>query len=115
MPRPIEQRRREFGLAVATIGVLGAATIGVLITGSSGTSEEIAATAVTSAPPPAPATTVAASGVEFELTGLDDEGVDVDGELARSDGGCTIGAVSVRLGASGDGVACLQNALVDVG
>ena len=37
----------------------------------------------------------------------------VDGE--RTDGGCTIGALSLRLGASGDGVTCLQNALADAG
>jgi peptidoglycan hydrolase-like protein with peptidoglycan-binding domain len=113
--KPVEQRRREFGLAVATIGVLGAAAIGVLITGNSGTTEAIAAATVASAPTIAAPPTVVPIDVEFELTGLDDEGVDVDGELTRSDGGCTVEALSVRLGASGDGVACLQNALADVG
>ena len=36
-------------------------------------------------------------------------------ESDRADGGCTIGALSVRLGSSGPGVACLQQALVDLG
>lgn len=115
MSKSVAQRRREFGLAVATVGVLGAATIGVMVTGNAGTSKAVASTAVAAVPPPAPSTTIAAFDVEFELTGLDAEGVDVDGEVERADGGCTIGALSVRLGASGDGVECLQNALADVG
>lgn len=117
--KPPEQRRREFGLAVATIGVLGAAAIGALAPGSGRTNESVAAAAIASAPAPS---TVATFDVEFELTGLDDTSIDVDGEPARSDGeparsdgGCTIGALSVRLGASGDGVECLQNALADIG
>ena len=32
--------------------------------------------------------------IEFELTDLDDEGIDVDGEPARVDSGCTIEALS---------------------
>ena len=110
-----EQRRREIGLAIATIGVLGAAAIGVLVTGSTCASNAVAATTVASAPPPIPSTTVAAFDVELELAGLDDEGVDVDGEPGRADGGCTIDGLSVRRGASGDGVVCLQNALADIG
>ena len=33
----------------------------------------------------------------------------------RADGGCTIGALSIRLTSQGDGVACLQQALADEG
>ena len=36
-------------------------------------------------------------------------------ESGRADGGCTIGASAVRLGSSGDGVACLQQVLIDLG
>jgi lipoprotein-anchoring transpeptidase ErfK/SrfK len=36
-------------------------------------------------------------------------------EPERADGGCTIGALSIRLGSSGDGVECLQQALADEG
>jgi peptidoglycan hydrolase-like protein with peptidoglycan-binding domain len=115
MSKPVGQRRREVGLAVATIGVLGAAALGALMTSNSGTTEVIAAPAVASAPMVASPPNVAAIDVEVELTGLDEESVDVDGEPTRADGGCTIGALSMRLGASGDGVECLQNALADMG
>ncbi|WP_395152701.1 peptidoglycan-binding protein [Ilumatobacter sp.] len=127
MPKSVEQRRREFCLSVATIGVLAAAALGVLITGNTGTSETLAAKAVASAPTSIPSITsitsitsipsipVAGSDVEFELTGLDNEGVDVDGEPAGAGGRCTIGLLSVRLGASGDDVECLQNVLADIG
>lgn len=103
--KPVEQRRREFGLVVATVAVLGAAVIGALITGGGSKSTALATAAVESAPSP---TTIV--GAEVELTGLD-EGVDVDGTPERADGGCTIEALSLRLGASGDGVSCLQDAL----
>jgi peptidoglycan hydrolase-like protein with peptidoglycan-binding domain len=115
MSKPVGQRRREVGLAVATIGVLGAAALGALMTSNPGTTEVIAAPAVASAPMVASPPNVAAIDVEVELTGLDEESVDVDGEPTRADGGCTIGALSMRLGASGDGVECLQNALADMG
>jgi peptidoglycan hydrolase-like protein with peptidoglycan-binding domain len=36
-------------------------------------------------------------------------------EPERADGGCTIGALSIRLTSQGDGVACLQQALADAG
>ena len=116
MSKSVGQRRREFGLAVATIVVLGAAVVGVRITGNSGTGEAIAPRVVTSASLAVTSVPdVTTFDIEFELTDLDDEGIDVDGEPARVDGGCTIEALSVRLGASGDDVACLQNALADVG
>ena len=108
--QPIAQRRLQFALGVfgvAAIGVLGVrAVVGGGQTGSSG----LAATAVQTAPAPA-----AAFDIEFELTGLDESSVDVDGALARSDGGCTIEALSLRLNASGDGVTCLQEALREEG
>jgi hypothetical protein len=106
--KPVAQRRREFALGLASIGVLGAATVGALVAGSGPSSPALAASAVESAPAP---TTIAAFDVEFELTGLGEESVDVNGEPERADGGCTIGALSLRLGASGEGVECLQDAL----
>ncbi len=36
-------------------------------------------------------------------------------EQERADGGCTIGALSLRFGATGDGVRCLQQALIASG
>ncbi len=113
-----DQRRHEFGLALATVAVLGAAVIGVAVTSGGGETDAIA-----SAPPE---TVVPLSEqIDFQLTGLPDlegdelgqnaaEGAD-EIEAERADGGCTIGARSVRLGSSGDGVVCLQNALAAEG
>ena len=56
--------------------------------------------------------------VDVELAGLADPDpatVDQPEAQLRSDGGCTIEALSLRIGASGDGVECLQNALADAG
>lgn len=130
LSKPPEQRRREALLGLALVGVLGLAAIGAVLT--SGGADE----SVTSVDAPeqalddinaaldASAEAEAAAGepfvelIDVELAGLVDPDPDVDGEPAtqeRSDGGCTIGALSLRLGASGDGVTCLQNALADAG
>jgi hypothetical protein len=103
--KPVEQRRREFGLVVASVGVLGLASFGAFITADRTNNAALAATAVESIP--APALDVAA----VPLPDPGEGSVDVDGEPERADGGCTIGALSLRLGASGDGVTCLQDAL----
>ena len=102
--KPVAQRRREFALGVACVGILGAAAIAALISGNSQSSTALAASAVETAP----VSTPAPFDVEFELV---DDDVDVNGEPERADGGCTIGALSLRLGATGDGVECLQDAL----
>ena len=102
--QPVAQRRLQFALGVT--GVVALAVFGVRAFaggGESGSTE------------PAEIATASAFDIEFELTGLDDEGVGVDGDLARSDGGCTIEARSLRLSSSGDGVTCLQEALRDEG
>jgi hypothetical protein len=112
--KPVSQRRREFALGVATVGVLTAATIGAIVTagGDDGSLSSTAlAEGLASQPATGPTTTIAPFDVEFELTGLGDESVDVNGEPERADGGCTIGALSLRLGATGEGVECLQDAL----
>nr|WHW29190.1 hypothetical protein [uncultured bacterium] len=109
MSKSVAQRRREFALGVASVAVLGAATIGALVAGSNGGSAALAASAVETAPEPAGA--IAPFDVEFELAGLGEESVEVNGEPERADGGCTIGALSLRLSASGEGVECLQDAL----
>ena len=105
--QPIAQRRLQFALGVA--GVVALAVFGVRAVAGGGESggAELDATAIATEP--------AAFDIDFELTGLGDEGVEVDGALARSDGGCTIEALSLRLSSSGDGVACLQEALRDEG
>lgn len=130
--KPVEQRRREVVLGLAVAGVLGAAATVAFVT--AGPSDE--ATAIATADAPADVLDdinqaidaneqAAATGdepfvelVDVELAGLadpDPAAVNEPDEQGRADGGCTIGALSLRVGASGDGVACLQNALADAG
>lgn len=117
-PKSPEQRRHEFGLVLATVAVLGAALIGVVVTSGSGETDAIASAPATTAVP-------LSEQIDFQLTGIPDlEGDDLGQNAAegeeeldsgRADGGCTIGARSVRIGSSGDGVACLQDALAAEG
>ena len=123
-PAPVEtgkspdQRRREVVLSLATAGVLVAAVIGVIVTSDDGADE---AAAIASPAEPVPIS----EQIEFQLTGVPDLEGDELGQNAaegddpvepeRADGGCTIGALSVRLVSSGEGVECLQNALAAEG
>ncbi len=129
--KPVEQRRREVFLGLSVVGVLGAAAVVAFAT-AGGSGEP---TAIATADAPAEvlndinaaidASEAAATGdepfvelVDVELAGLADPDpatVDESEAPARADGGCTIGALSLRIGASGDGVECLQNALADAG
>lgn len=130
--KPVEQRRREVFLGLGIVGVLGLAAIGAVVT--AGGSDDTSSIATADAPDQVlddinaalDATAEAAAAadepfvelVDVELAGLVDPDPAEDGEPAeqeRSDGGCTIGALSLRVGASGDGVVCLQNALADDG
>jgi hypothetical protein len=103
--------RRRLALSVAVAGVLGIAAIGAFATADSRDDESLALTAA------APADQTAATplpDLEGEL-GQNQAEPDVPVEPERADGGCTIGATSVRLGATGDGVTCLQEALAERG
>ncbi|MFN3255185.1 MAG: peptidoglycan-binding protein [Ilumatobacter sp.] len=128
--KPVEQRRREFVLGVATVAVLGAAAIGVVVT--SGGDDAADETIVSSDQTAAGAELVqdardilAATAnddepfvemVDVELAGITDPDPESsEGAITRADGGCTIGALSLRLGASGEGVECLQGALAEAG
>ncbi len=121
-----DDRRRRTGLAIALVAVLGAATLGAVMTGGSDSSltltgsDAAAATETTpsAAPDTAPASPAVAAVAMPDLEGdLGQNEVEptVPVESERADGGCTIGAMSVRLGSSGEGVACLQQALIDLG
>jgi hypothetical protein len=127
--KPVEQRRREAFLGLAVVGVLGAAAVVAFATASGSNQATAIATAdaiddIDAAIDATAQADAASAGepfvdlVDVELAGLADPDpatID-DGEAPRrADGGCTIGALSLRLGASGDGVACLQNALADAG
>ncbi|BAN03410.1 L,D-transpeptidase family protein [Ilumatobacter coccineus] len=130
--KPVEQRRREFALGVGSIAILGAAAIGIVVTGGSDGSDESllindtpAAGAEAAADLDAASEIISATEnndeafvemIDVELAGITDPDPEgEEGTASRADGGCTIGALSLRLGASGDGVVCLQNALADAG
>jgi hypothetical protein len=129
--KPVEQRRREVVLGLAVVGVLGVAAVVAFATAGS---DEAIATAdapsealdeINQALDTNEQAEAAAAGdepfvelVDVELAGLadpDPASVDDESGQERADGGCTIGALSLRVGASGDGVECLQNALADSG
>lgn len=109
--RSVGRRRAEFAaMVVAFVGAI--VIIGVSVFGSSDS---------TTISPVAEVEPV----FDVELTNLPDlVELDLGQNLLepdtliggdRSDGGCTIGALSLRLGASGDGVTCLQEALAAAG
>jgi hypothetical protein len=118
-PAPAPGGGRRTILASATIAVLGIAAIGALLTRNDASSLAL--------PAPEPAA-AAVPAVAVEEVAAVEALPDLEGELGqneaeptgtiepdRADGGCTIGALSVRLNSQGDGVACLQQALVDAG
>ncbi len=127
--KPVEQRRREVALGLGLVGVLGLAALGAVVT-AGGESSSVATadapdqaledinTAIDASEQAAAADDGFVELIDVELAGLADPDPDVDGapeEQERSDGGCTIAALSLRLGATGDGVTCLQDALADEG
>jgi len=116
-----DDRRRRAVLGAAVVAVLGVAALAAVGTGNGSvrsTDDAVAAADDAVAP-----VDEAATGAEIVPAALPD----LDGDLGqnvlepeealepeRADGGCTIGALSVRLGSSGDGVICLQQALADL-
>ena len=105
-------RPRRLGVGLALGAVLAAAAVGAVLTADDSTAESIAV--------------AADDGAEIQPVGL--ALPDLEGDLGqneaepeeevepeRADGGCTIGALSIRRGSEGDGVACLQQALADRG
>ncbi|MGA9279372.1 L,D-transpeptidase family protein [Ilumatobacter sp.] len=136
--KSVEQRRREVFLGIAVVGVLGVGALAGFATagGDDADSTSIVSADETDAPDDALAdidqaiaateqAEAAVDGdepfvemVDVELAGLADPDpatLEETNEQARADGGCTIEALSLRLGATGDGVTCLQNALIDAG
>ena len=114
--------RRSIVVGLALSVVLAAAIVGAVVT-ANGPSPDSIAISVSNDPvgDGAAAADAVISPVGLALP-------DLEGELGqnkteptapiepeRADGGCTIGALSIRLTSQGDGVACLQQALVDEG
>jgi peptidoglycan hydrolase-like protein with peptidoglycan-binding domain len=113
--------RRRLGLAFALGAVVATAAVGAVVTADHSEADSIV---------------MAADGADDSAAASDDAGVtpvglvlpDLEGDLGqnevestapvepeRADGGCTIGALSIRLSSQGEGVACLQQALADEG
>ncbi|MEM8620218.1 MAG: L,D-transpeptidase family protein [Actinomycetota bacterium] len=119
-------RRRSRALRASVGAVLGAAAIGAFITAETNShtidTAELAASASSVATQAANAAGVATGAALLPDLALGDgalgqNAAESDGPVApeRADGGCTIGALSLRYGATGDGVSCLQSALIDTG
>ncbi len=112
-----EQRRRQVGLSIAALGILGMASLGAYFTGDgSGDAPNAEASMVTTtivSPVDAVVAEVPDLAIADPAQNAGEASTAIDQE--RADGGCTIGAVSLRLGATGDGVRCLQQALAAAG
>lgn len=123
---PPPDRRRQLALGVAAAAVIGAAAIGAIVTADSGTAgSDMGGTAAAdpsaaddaASAPDTTSPTVEVIQVGAELPDLEGDlgqneaEPDTSVEQERADGGCTIGALSVRYGSTGDGVVCLQDAL----
>jgi peptidoglycan hydrolase-like protein with peptidoglycan-binding domain len=111
-----DDRRRRTGLAIAIAGLLSVAALGAVMTAQSDSSLTLTgsdAAAASDAAAPVIAA-IAVPDLEGDL-GQNEAESTVPVESERADGGCTIGALSVRLGSNGTGVACLQQALIDLG
>ena len=112
--------RRRAVLAGAVVAVLGLAAIAAVVTDDQGESIAIAtvdddtATGAGAAAPVDVVDAAALPDLEGEL-GQNQVEPTAPVEPERADGGCTIGALSIRLGSDGDGVTCLQQALIDLG
>ena len=114
------EHRRRLGLGIALGAVIAAAGVGAIVTADSGDADTIVIATETeaAAAPVAEATAepvgLALPDLEGEL-GQNEVEPTVPVEPERADGGCTIGAQSIRLSSQGDGVVCLQQALADEG
>lgn len=118
--KPADQRRRELVLSIAMAAILGAAAVGIVATsGSSNTilASDDAIAGAEAAQAAGDIIAAAADGdIDVDLAAITDPDPDSDeGAVTRADGGCTIGARSLQVGAAGDGVECLQAAMLDAG
>jgi hypothetical protein len=120
--KPAEHRRREIVLGLALAAIIGAATIGVVVTSGDSNTIRISDDAIAGAEAAAAAADIIAAtenadgSIDVDLAGITDPDPDSnDGAIARADGGCTIGSRSLQFGAQGDGVECLQEAMADAG
>jgi peptidoglycan hydrolase-like protein with peptidoglycan-binding domain len=107
-----DDRRRRRLLSAAVAGVLGVAAIGAVVTAQAAADDTLALTAT--AAEDLIVDPAALPDLEGQY-GQNEAEADAPVEPERADGGCTIGANSLRLGSTGDGVVCLQEALRERG
>jgi peptidoglycan hydrolase-like protein with peptidoglycan-binding domain len=118
---PAADHRRRLSVALALGAVVAAAAVGAVVTADDSAADSIVISADGADDSVAASDDAAAAPVGLVLPDLEGElgqnevesTAPVDPE--RADGGCTIGALSIRLGSEGDGVECLQQALADEG
>ncbi len=116
---PAADHRRRVGVGLALGAVIAAAAIGAIVTADNGQPDTLvlAASSESTVPPADAAATPAGlvlPDLEGEL-GQNEAEPTAPIEPQRADGGCTIGALSIRLSSKGDGVVCLQQALTTEG
>lgn len=107
------ERQRERLSWAAAAGLIGATLVGAFVT-SGGPGDQLSAASPSATSTTAPSTTVALVGSGDLALANPEQNADeptTKVEQLREDGGCTIGALSLRLGATGNGVTCLQDAL----
>jgi hypothetical protein len=116
-----EDQRRALAVGLALAVVVGTAAVGAVVTaGEPAEPSSISITASGDADDDIAADAdvapvgLALPDLEGDL-GQNEVEPTVPVEPERADGGCTIGAQSIRLSSQGDGVACLQQALADEG
>lgn len=138
-PPPPNGDRRRILLACAVAGVLGAAALGAIVTNQATAGPAAIATTDDAAAPlgddalddDAAADDLAVTADDAVASGAVQGAAlpDLVGDLGqnelesdapldesdRADGGCTIGALSIRVGNDGAGVTCLQEALIEQG
>jgi peptidoglycan hydrolase-like protein with peptidoglycan-binding domain len=124
------EHRRRLTLGAALAAIIGAAAVGAVVTADA-TADEATSIAFTDDAVDSDAAVDVDAAPSADGAAASPVGValpDLEGELGqnevestapvepeRADGGCTIGALSIRLSSQGAGVECLQQALADEG
>lgn len=110
-------RRREHVLRVAVVTILIAAGAGALFADTESAPPAEGAAPSSTTVEPAAVSSGAGSVPDLAIADPTQNAAELDTEVdqERADGGCTIGALSLRLGARGEGVRCLQDALREAG
>jgi hypothetical protein len=122
---PAEEHRRRLSVALALGIVLAAAAVGAVVTADDSAADSASDAIIASdgsaddpsvTPDDALATPAGLALPDLEGNlGQNEVESTLPVESERADGGCTIGALSIRRSSQGAGVECLQRALLDEG